>query len=181
MAAGQETSRGQILTKRRTPFAPYPMAFRAGSVGPSAPGQQRVRYVRGVRARPGAAAEPSAPAARVAPAQKTYASQWSRHCRPRPQTAATTSPTAAAAFCAISRTTWDMTTRTPHFRIDAAGALCFCHGPLAPPGRASAMSARGPHRTALAPPRAGFPKKRPPAPLVGGQNRRPWRADASCR
>jgi len=27
------------------------MAFRAGSVGPSAPGQQRVRYVRGVRAR----------------------------------------------------------------------------------------------------------------------------------
>ena len=94
---------------------------------------------------------------------------------------ATTSPTAAAAFCAISRTTWDMTTRTPHFRIDAAGALCFCHGPLAPPGRASAMSARGPRRTALAPPRAGFPKKRPPAPLVGGPNRRPWRADASCR
>ena len=28
------------------PFAPYPMAFRAGSVGPSAPAQQRVRYVR---------------------------------------------------------------------------------------------------------------------------------------
>ena len=24
----------------------------------------------------------------------------------------------------------------PHFWIDAAGALCFCHGPLAPPGRA---------------------------------------------
>ena len=61
-----------------------------------------------------------------------------------PVAAATTSPTAAAAFCAISRTTWDMTTRTPHFRIDAAGALCFRHGPLAPPGRASAMSARGP-------------------------------------
>jgi hypothetical protein len=119
---------------RGTPFAPYPMAFRAGSVGPSAPAQQRVRYVR--------------PELRLL--GRHYASQWSRHCRPRPHRQRRLRQQLLRRSAQSLELLGILRTRTPHFRIDAAGALCFFHGPLAPPGRASAMSARGPRRTALA-------------------------------
>ena len=88
------------------------MAFRAGSVGPSAPAQQRVRYVR--------------------PELRLLERHTHRSGRDTVDHGRIGSDDFANSCCGVLRNLsnyWNMSTRTPHFRIDAAGALCFCHGP----------------------------------------------------